>query len=34
VSVAAPIDRMPRPRQEFIVGAIRSALKTAIGQGL
>jgi DNA-binding IclR family transcriptional regulator len=34
VSVAAPIDRMPRPRQEFIVGAIRSALKTVIGQGL
>ncbi|MGI4858742.1 MAG: IclR family transcriptional regulator [Janthinobacterium lividum] len=28
VSVAAPIDRMPRPRQEFIVGAIRSALRT------
>jgi len=34
VSVAAPIERMPRIRQEFVAGAIRSALTTELGQGL
>lgn len=34
VSVAAPIERMVRQRQESIAGEIKSALKTFLGEGL